>query len=239
MLEESIDRLSFVVVGAGKSKRFLHHKKKIFYKINGQTPVFIFLLKNIKTVFKERVEIIFVHSREDKQEIEESLDYYNFSDVKLVEGGEERPASVLNGLLKSSNETVFIHDCARPFLSEQLLFLLYKKFKESKKPIAPYITPIDTVRIIEDGYVRTLDRDKVMLIQTPQVVKKSLYVPILKRNIENKIFLTDDLEYLIKEGIEVEFVEGDRNNVKITNPQDINIIETIYKGWINESRNRY
>ncbi|MEO0289186.1 MAG: 2-C-methyl-D-erythritol 4-phosphate cytidylyltransferase [candidate division WOR-3 bacterium] len=239
MLEGSIDCLSFVVVGAGKSKRFLHHKKKIFYRINDQIPVFIFLLKNIKDVFKEKAEIIFVHSNEDKQEIEELLDYHNLGYVKLVEGGDQRPVSVLNGLLKSSNETVFIHDCARPFLSEQLLFLLYKRFKESEKPIAPYITPIDTVRIQENGYVRTLDRNKVMLIQTPQVVKKSLYLPILKKNIENEIFLTDDVEYLIKEGIEVEFVEGDRNNVKITNPQDINIIETIYKGWVNESRNRY
>ncbi|MEO0233622.1 MAG: 2-C-methyl-D-erythritol 4-phosphate cytidylyltransferase [candidate division WOR-3 bacterium] len=239
MLEESNDCLSFVVVGAGKSKRFLHHKKKIFYKINDQIPVFIFLLKNIKDVFKEKVEIIFVHSSEDKQEIESLLDHYNFDYVKLVEGGVERPISVLNGLSKCSNEIIFIHDCARPFLSEQLLFLLYKRFKESKKPIAPYITPNDTVRILENGYVKTLDRDKVMLIQTPQVVTKSLYLPILKKNIEDKIFLTDDLEYLIKEGIEVEFVEGDRNNIKITNPQDINIVETIYKGWGNESWNRY
>lgn len=239
MLEESIDDLSFIIVGAGKSKRFLHSKKKIFYKIDNQIPVFIFLLKNIKIVFKEKVEIILVHSSEDKKEIQEILNNYHFDDLKLVDGGEERPVSVLNGLLKSSNETIFIHDCARPFLSKRLLLSLYKRFKESKKPIAPYITPIDTVRLLENGYIKTLDRNKVMLIQTPQVVKKSLYLPILQRNIENKIFLTDDLEYLIKEGIEVEFVEGDRNNVKITNPQDINIIETIYKGWIDENRDRY
>lgn len=238
MLEGSIDRLSFVIVGAGQSKRFLHSKKKIFYRINDQIPVFIFLLKNIKNVFKEKVELIFVHSVEDQKEIEELLIEHHFDDVKLVEGGEERPISVLNGLLKTTNETVFIHDCARPFLSSQMLLLLYRRFKESKKPLAPYITPIDTVRLLENSCVKTLDRNKVMLIQTPQVVKKSLYLPILRKNIENKIFLTDDLEYLIKEGIEVEFVEGDRNNVKITNPQDINIIETIYKGWVNESWNR-
>ncbi|MDI6700273.1 MAG: 2-C-methyl-D-erythritol 4-phosphate cytidylyltransferase [bacterium] len=229
MSKEVIDKLSFIVVGAGKSLRF--KSKKIFYMIDGKTPLLIFTLKNIMFAFEKKAELIFVHSKEDKKKIENLFKEFKIDNVKLVEGGEERPLSVINGLLAASNDTVFIHDCARPFLTKKFLLSVFETYKKDGKPLTPYVKPFDTVRVKENGKVKTLSRDDVMLIQTPQVLKKSLYLPILKKYLEKKIYLTDDVEYLLREGIEVNFVEGERKNIKVTDQNDINLVETIYKGW--------
>ncbi len=229
MSEEVIDKISFIVVGAGKSVRF--KSKKIFYMIDGKIPLLIFTLKNIIDAFGKDAELIFVHSKEDKSKIEDLLKNFKIEDVKLVEGGEERPLSVFNGLLSCSNDTVFIHDCARPFLSKKFLLSIFETYKKNKKPLTPYTKPFDTVRVNENGKVITLNRNDVMLIQTPQILKKSLYLPILKKYVEKNLYLTDDVEYLLREGFEVNFVEGEKTNIKVTDQTDINLVETIYKGW--------
>lgn len=231
MSRESIKNVSFIIVGAGKSKRFKYHTKKIFYKINGKIPVFIFTIKNVLKNIKDS-QVIFVYAKEDRKKIVNYLkDFKLYEKVFLQEGGDERAESVFNGITKAKYDTIFIHDCARPFLSSQLLLSLYKHFIRKYLPVVPYINPVETVRIKNKNRIESIERKKVMLIQTPQVFRKSQYYEILKKSISKKIFLTDDAEYFLKEGKKVLFVQGDKKNIKITHRDDIELVETIKKRW--------
>ncbi len=239
MSKESIKNVSFIIVGAGKSKRFKYHIKKIFYKINGKVPVFIFTIKNVLKTVKDS-QVIFVYAKEDKKKIVKYLkDFKLYEKVLLQKGGEERAESVFNGISVAKYDTIFIHDCARPFLSHQLLISLYKHFTTKYLPVVPYINPVETVRMKNKKRVERIERSKVMLIQTPQVFSKSQYYEILKKSISKKIFLTDDAEYFLKEGKKVLFVEGDKRNIKITHRDDVELVESIKKRWKDdENRNR-
>ncbi len=149
---------------------------------------------------------------------------YNF---KLVEGGERRQDSVKNAINSiTADGVVLIHDAARPLASKKLFKDVYKTAKKYGAAI-PVIPIPDTVKEVDkDIIVKTLDRERLFLAQTPQGFKISLLKDALKST-NTDITYTDEAFLFEKLGIPVHTVKGERNNLKLTFKEDLDIIKSL------------
>ena len=220
-----------IVLAAGQGKRMNSKIQKQFLMLKGK-PVLYYSL----AVFEESPEIDEIILVTGKECIEyckkEIIEVYGFQKVKhIVPGGQERYDSVYAGLCACENcEYVFIHDGARPFVTEEIIV----RTKEAVKKYGACIAGMpskDTVKFAdENGLVEsTPNRSRVWSIQTPQVFAYKLI-----RNAHEKARqydmkeITDD-SMLIEQygGVKVRLVEGSYENLKITTPEDILVAEKI------------
>lgn len=147
-----------------------------------------------------------------------------FESIKIVEGGESRQQSVLNGLkaIENSPDIVAIHDGARPFVNSRIILDTIQASLENGAAV-PGITPTDTQKQIdENGFiVQHLQRSSLKAVQTPQCfIFSKLLEAHIKASEENHEY-TDDTEIWGKYCGKVKIVEGEPENIKITFPQDL------------------
>ncbi|MBQ2804145.1 MAG: 2-C-methyl-D-erythritol 4-phosphate cytidylyltransferase [Lachnospiraceae bacterium] len=175
---------------------------------------------------------------------DEIVKKYNFSKVDaIVEGGAERYLSVANAMrvIASPNRAVpnedgyvFIHDGARPFLTEKILRDTYEAVCEYHACVAA-VPSKDTIKIVDgQGYVSgTPERKYVWSIQTPQVFDTILILQAYERLMnrlpqmeQNGITVTDDASVVeLFTNQRVKLVEASYENIKITTPEDIKTAE--------------
>lgn len=138
---------------------------------------------------------------------------------KLVAGGSTRFHSVKNGLKKINEEgIVFIHDGVRPLVSVKTIENCYKTAAEKGNAL-PVMMPSESVRRLVNEKNKAVDRTKYFLVQTPQTFKVSLIKKAFDQDYNEKF--TDDASVLENYGREINLVEGNRENIKITYPEDL------------------
>lgn len=222
-----------IVLAAGQGKRMQSNVQKQFLQIDGY-PVLYYSMK----CFQDSPlidEIILVTGRESLSYCEEEIvKRYGFSKVTSVtEGGKERYDSVYAGLLQCEGTGyVFIHDGARPFITEDIL----KRGLEAVKDTGACVVGMpskDTIKLADQkGYVKeTPDRSCVWTIQTPQIFEYELirkaHESVRKKDMSG---ITDDAMVVEQEtGVKVRLSEGSYQNIKITTPEDLLIAEAFLK----------
>lgn len=228
-------RCAAIVLAAGQGKRMHSDIPKQYLLIRGK-PVLYYALKVFQDSFVDR--IILVTSESDieycRQNIVEKYDFHKVTDI--VAGGKERYHSVYEGI-KAAGECdyIFIHDGARPFVTEEILRRAYTCVTEYDACVIGM--PVkDTIKIAdESGFAAsTPRRDMVWMIQTPQVFSGDLirnaYSVLIKKEEQlliNGIGITDDA--MVVEtftDVRVKLVEGSYKNIKITTPEDLKIAES-------------
>lgn len=231
-------RTAAVVLAAGSGKRMGGSTKKQYMLIGGR-PVIYYALKTFQDSFID--EIVLVVSPGDIEYCrKEIVGKYGFDKVsRVVEGGRERYHSVAAGLDGIAEcDYVFIHDGARPMVTEEILD---RAFADVKKYQACVVgMPVkDTIKIADEkgNIAATPRRDLVWMVQTPQVFACSLikdaYDELKGREQELTlagITVTDDamvVETLT--GHPVRLTCGSYKNIKITTPEDIRIAENFLK----------
>jgi len=209
----------FILLAAGKGKRFKSNTPKQFINYNNK-PLFMHSIdKAIKSkLFKE---IILVTNRPIKS--------LNKKNIKIIKGGKERYQSSQNALKFLKNKkikNVFIHDAARPNFSINLLKSLKKNLNKNKA-VVPYINTDNSTKYNYRNEIINLKREKVLLTQTPQCFDyKTLYQ--LSKN--NKNIVTDEATLFINKKKKIKFIKGENSNIKITQKSDFykNQIKTFY-----------
>jgi len=146
--------------------------------------------------------------------------------ITLVAGGETRFHSVKNGLAQVPDDAlVAVHDAVRCLVTPALIEACYIQAAIEQSAI-PAISSVDSVRLqAPDGSNQMLNRNQVMLIQTPQTFQSTL----LKQAFEqpyNDAF-TDEASVVEAMGATVKLIEGENTNLKITRPLDLVIAEYI------------
>lgn len=172
----------------------------------------------------------------------EIVQKYGFSKVhSVVAGGAERYLSVMNALraMDESAGYVFIHDGARPFLTEEMLTRLADAVEEYHACVAAMPSK-DTVKIVdrENYAIQTPDRRTVWNVQTPQVFDARIIIEAyerlemgMQRLHEQGIAITDDAGVVeLFTNYKVRMVEGSYRNLKITTPEDMVVAEALLKG---------
>ena len=220
-----------IVLAAGQGKRMNSKVQKQFLLIKGK-PVLYYSLSCFQNS-REIEEIIVVTGKDSinfcKQEI---IEAYGFSKVKaVIAGGRERYDSVYAGLCACEDrDYVFIHDGARPFLTEDMI----RRGKEAVLASGACVIGMpskDTIKIAdENGMVAsTPSRSLVWNIQTPQIFSYAAIREAHERaRQQNMADITDDAMVMERFGnMKIKLVEGSYENIKITTPEDILVAEKI------------
>ena len=145
----------------------------------------------------------------------------------VCKGGETRFQSVKNGLgLINAEGLVAIHDAVRPLVSPTLIDNCFR-LASRKGNAVPVLPLTDSVREISGEDSRPIDRDRFRLVQTPQVFDVSL----IKKAYEQayRASFTDDATVLESFGTKICLLEGEKRNIKITNPDDLIIAGAFLK----------
>ncbi|MGE4357424.1 MAG: 2-C-methyl-D-erythritol 4-phosphate cytidylyltransferase [Candidatus Omnitrophota bacterium] len=224
-------KISCIVPSAGKGKRLKANVDKVFVLLDNK-PILYYTLKNLEAS-KEIGEIVLVVSKESLEfSCNEFLKKFKFSKIKkIVEGGKTRTESVWRGLQSADEKSKFIliHDGARPFVDEDCLNRLIKAGEEFGSAVLGL--PItSTVKKVRNSFVsKTVPRDYLWEIQTPQIFKRDLIIDCYKKAIEEKFIATDDAQILEHYGYKVKIVKGSPLNIKITTPEDLTLAKAILK----------
>lgn len=226
-----------ICLSAGTGKRMGASTPKQYLPLNGK-PVIYYSLKTLQDSFID--EIVLVCGKDDIDYCQkEIVEKYGISKVaKIVPGGKERYHSVLEGLRNSTGDYIFIHDGARPMLSNEILDSAYECVKEHKACIAA--VPVkDTIKIVDQkGFVsETPRRDCVYQVQTPQtfeasIIKKAYEDMAIKEQelLEAGVQITDDAMIVeLLTGTKVYISKGAYSNIKITTPEDLILAESFLK----------
>lgn len=220
-------KVSAIVPAAGIGSRMGTHKKKQFLTIKN-IPIIIHTLKKLSDCDMID-EIIVVTGKEDKESLKALLKEYNLPKIAdVTEGGATRQQSVNNGANKAKGEYLLIHDGVRPLITErELKETIVAAF--SYDAAATGIPLSDTIKLSdENGFsLKTLSRENIVRIQTPQVIKKELYEKAWKYAEENKIETTDDISLAELLNVKPKITCGSIKNIKITRPEDIEIAEKL------------
>lgn len=213
-----------VMVAAGQGSRMGLNYNKAFVPLMGRPMLMRTLDALEQSGLYAGVEIVIGPG--DRQRLRELLDAEGRGDVMLVDGGETRQASVLNGLsaLPEDCEFVAVHDAARPFVTREVLERTLKSAMEFGSGVA--CTPInDTVKRVDaqGRLMGTLDRSLMRAVQTPQVFRLETLRQAHEWARARGIDATDDSALVELSGHDVRLVESRDGalNVKLTTPDDL------------------
>ena len=197
---------------------------KQFLCIGGK-PILMHTLEAFRR-FDEAMQLILVLPRDHQPLWHTLCEKHAFSlPYLLADGGETRFHSVKNGLALITGEgVVAIHDGVRPFVSSEVLHRCFTT-AATHHAVLPVIPIVDTVRELTVEGSRTVDRNAYKLVQTPQVFD----VTLLKTAYEQPFtpFFTDDASVVEALGRTITLVEGNRENIKITTPFDLQVANAI------------
>lgn len=151
--------------------------------------------------------------------------------VKIVAAGATRQESVMNGLavLPDTTRLVAIHDGARPLVEPQTVQAVVMAAEGADVAGAVLGHPsVDTLKVAREGrVVDTPDRSLFWAVQTPQVFKAEPLLAAYERAQAEGFSGTDDASIVEHAGGVVVLVEGPRDNIKITMPEDIVFAEAV------------
>ncbi|MCC7157872.1 MAG: 2-C-methyl-D-erythritol 4-phosphate cytidylyltransferase [Bryobacterales bacterium] len=172
-------------------------------------------------------EVVVALRAEDLGWIGEMLAKENFTKpVRVVEGGETRQHSVEHALasLAPDVDIVAVHDAVRPFVDDQTIIRVIEEAARNGAAIVG-IVPVDTVKQIQRHQITgTLNRDRLILAQTPQVFHASLLREAFRKAREDEFIGTDESSLVERlEQVNVMVVPGSDRNIKITKPSDIQL----------------
>ena len=139
-----------------------------------------------------------------------------------VTGGETRAASVAAGLAEvpADAAVVLVHDAARPLLPDDVIARVLAPLSEGWDGAVPALPAADTVkRVRGEAVVETLDRSELVLVQTPQ----AFVAPVLREAMGGGE--ASDCAALVEaRGGRVKVVPGDRRLLKVTTPEDLELV---------------
>ena len=203
-------------MGGGLPKQFMLMKDR---------PVLYYTLKAFLNAYDD-LQIILVLPVEYTDMGQEIIDaYFDKNRIRITDGGETRFQSVKNGLTLVEKESIiFVHDGVRCLLSKDLIHRCYAQAVETGTAI-PAIVSKDSIRLLREEGNDAFDRNRVMMIQTPQTFHSKILLPAFQIDYKDKF--TDEATVVEAYGMKVSLVKGEENNIKITMPVDLLIAEKI------------
>jgi len=214
-----------IVVAGGTGTRMQSVVPKQFMRIGGE-PILVHTLRQF-VEWDAHIKIIVVMHADLIAEWRE-LAKVNCPEIEhhVVPGGKERFDSVKAGLtcIEDAEAVVGIHDAVRPLVTKATLERCYTVAHQKGSAI-PCVPVTDSIRMVDGEASKHLDRSVLRAVQTPQCFKLNLLVQAY--NLPYQTSFTDDASVLEAAGIEVHLVEGNRENIKITNPEDLLVAESL------------
>lgn len=220
-----------LILAAGKSKR-MKGIDKIFFKIKGR-PVIFYTIKAFES-HSEIQKIILVTRKNNFKKLNSLVKKYKFKKIsEIAEGGKERQDSAFCGLKSAGKagtkkgDLVLFHNGGNPLVSDKEIGDVLTAAKKYKAALLGQMAKDTIKEINENGFLaKTVDRKKIFLAQTPQVIEydlaKRAFFEAEKENYKG----TDDVSLVERLKKRVKIVPCSYKNIKITTKNDLKIIES-------------
>ncbi len=214
---------SLIIPSGGLGKRFGGDIPKQYLEIDSM-PIIIRAIKAFERIEPIENCIISAHKQWHNFILEQAEKHKIKLEIYFAENGQERQHSVYNAIKskKCTGDYVLIHDAVRPFISREIILNVMNELN-SYDAVIPVILAKDTIKEINpDGTInKTLDRNKLCLVQTPQGFNKIQLIKAFDYAFKNNFIGTDDASIAEYSNITVKTVLGSSKNLKITDPGDI------------------
>ncbi len=146
---------------------------------------------------------------------------------KLVEGGDERFHSVKNSLNELKEKSIVaVHDALRPLVSNDLITRAFGEAQKKGTAVAA-VPSRDSIRQLQNDKTIALDRKTIYIIQTPQVFGSDILKQAYQQDFDSSF--TDDASVVERAGVNINLIEGELSNLKITYPEDLRVAELFFK----------
>ena len=215
-----------IIVAGGTGSRMKSDIPKQFIELCGK-PVIMHSIERFYS-FDPNLTIIIVLPQHYFTYWTELCSRFDFKiPHNFIAGGYERFHSVKNALVTIHEDgIVFIHDSVRPMVSRKTIENTFLTALEKGNAI-PFVPLKETIREITETGSQVADRSSFVNIQTPQCFRLSLIKDAYKTSF--KPAFTDDASVLEANGGKIHLVEGNSENIKITDQTDLLIAETLIK----------
>ena len=225
-----------IILASGSGKRFKSNLPKQFVKINGKTIIEYSIEAFESSKYIDYIIVVInPHYKDLVNTIIKNNNYKKI--IKIINGGKERKDSSCIGVnsIDETEANVLIHDCARPFISLNIIEQCAKALKEFNA-VAPAINTPDTIIEVKDNILISIPkRQNLMRVQTPQCFKLSLIKKAHELS-KNDTEFTDDCGLILKHHLsDIHIVNGSEQNIKITYPEDIKYAEYIFNTRISNN----
>ena len=210
----------FVILAAGKSKRFHKNTAKQFFNYKNKEIIDHSIEKALNSKLFKKIIIVTNNLNHFKKK--------NYpKKINVIKGGKERSDSSLIALKyikKYRPLNVYIHDAARPNFSIKLLKDITKNLKKNKA-VVPIVNSKDSIKYKIKNHIFNLDKSNTMFTQTPQAFRfKELYD--LANKEKNKV--SDESTLFLNQNYKIKFISGENKNEKITYMSDIRTSKTFF-----------
>jgi 2-C-methyl-D-erythritol 4-phosphate cytidylyltransferase len=209
-----------IIVAGGTGQRMGTVVPKQFLEIEGKS-ILLHTIDQFVAAFSDINFVIVLPSSyiEEGQKIIASSGLSQ--QFQFVAGGDTRFQSVKNGLAEVDQEAVvFVHDAVRCLLTPALIQRCFQQAVEKGSAI-PAVSSTDTIRFIDGASHHVVDRENVMMIQTPQTFNAALLINAFEQAYQPSF--TDEANVVEAAGTPVFLVDGEFENIKITRPLDLAI----------------
>lgn len=224
-------KVSVILPAAGLGTRmksvdaaYLGTSRKQFMLLDGSPVVLHTIRKFVACPLVH--EVVLALRAEDVEWVREMIAAESFTKpVRVVEGGETRQHSVQNAIqsLADDVEVIAVHDAVRPFIEPATIIEVIQAAADQGAAIVG-IVPVDTVKQVHLHKITgTINRDRLVLAQTPQVFKAHLLRQAFAKAREDGFVGTDESSLVERLEVEVTVVAGSDRNIKITRPTDLDL----------------
>lgn len=225
-------KVTCIVAAGGSGKRMGADINKLFLEID-EIPVIAYTLLVLENC--ELIDKIIISAREeDIMFLSKIIEEFEISKVTtIVRGGATRGESVLCASREVSEDTdfVMVHDGARPLVTSEIIEKTLAS-AISFGAAACGVKPKCTLKAVDaDVITGTVDREKTVEIQTPQIFAKRLFDEMYNFDIETIKNATDDCILAEKTGASIHITEGSYKNIKITTPEDIEMAKIFLRRY--------
>ncbi len=228
LLMESKSVLKYVIIVAGgKGERMGASIPKQFLELAGK-PILMHTLEKFRAAFPT-IKIIVALPKNQIDFWEELFQHYKTPKVshQIVVGGATRFNSVQNALqLVKENSVVAIHDGVRPLVNIETIQRCFAEAQEKGNAI-PVVEVVDSLRHYskQENINEAVSRSCYRIVQTPQCFRSELILRAYEQDFD-KLF-TDDATVVEQLGEIINLVPGNRENIKITNQEDLILAEAL------------
>lgn len=227
-----------VVLAGGQARRLngaVGANSKIskqLIKMSGK-PVLTWSMDSFDAIPEVGVIIVVCPQDMFDEYIDKVVDPFAFqTPVLMAPAGDTRQESVFNALefITDKFKYTMIHDGARPLIPPSVIKHVYSVLKGSPDIDGAVCAHpcIDTLKVVEDGkIVGTPDRSAFWLAQTPQIFRSEVFRKAHRVALSDGFIGSDDASLIERIGGTVKVVEGKRNNIKLTVPEDYLILASV------------
>lgn len=216
-------KYSAIILAAGSGKRTGLKLNKILYVIKEKRVIEYSL--DFFNGDSNCQDIVLVASNVD---YDYCLKHFDGKKIKVVLGGSTRRDSVRLALRSAVSDYVLVHDGARPFIKKGYIDKILVSLEENDS-VTLGVKVKETIQEVDGNrVVKTLDRNKLIITQTPQGFNKSQLIKAHDMALKKGYYGTDDtvlLEHFL--GVSAAFILGDYRNIKLTTVEDIRILEGV------------